>query len=153
VFQSWRATFPNRNPLDDDMIWNMVEAVTKNDLLHWVAAFDDPEKGFMWTESPHILTLSKETDSDGHSGASFAITLRNAQAFAQHHLKDDERFKTEWLARCIETKTFYKNKCDALQDSVREANEARLVAERELESLKSMMKFSRPDCAKRRRDV
>jgi len=70
-------------------ILNGVDAINKLQLWHWIKTFE-PKRGFAWGTDGKIEALCKETDSAGHSGASFAITMRYLQKMAISLIKDIE---------------------------------------------------------------
>jgi hypothetical protein len=66
------------------VVHNGVEAVNKLQLWNWFRTYDPPaDKGFMYTNHPNIDAMSQETDSEGHSGASFGFTMRYLQRMAK----------------------------------------------------------------------
>ena len=65
----------------DRCIANMMSHINNNtELLEYVIHGPPEETGFMWDNSPLIAELANLTDSDGHSGASFACCLRACQS-------------------------------------------------------------------------
>lgn len=69
---------------DHIMLKNMYDAITKLDLWLWLEKFT-PEagKGFMFTMTPEIMAIGRETDVMGHSGASFAFCMRHMEIIAK----------------------------------------------------------------------
>ena len=64
----------------DRCIANMMCHINNDtELLEYVKRGPPEETGFMWDSSPLIHKLAALTDSDGHSGASFACCLRACQ--------------------------------------------------------------------------
>jgi hypothetical protein len=69
----------------------MWEAITELNLWEWLRTFTPKEnEGFMWSRAPEINQIGShpKVDSDGHSGASFAWTMRNMEVIAKrgwHH--------------------------------------------------------------------
>jgi hypothetical protein len=71
---------------DAVMLSNMCEAITELNLWDWLRTFTPKEnEGFMWSRSPEINQIAShpKVDSDGHSGASFAWTMRNMEVIAK----------------------------------------------------------------------
>ena len=69
---------------------NMVSKI-KNDteLYYWFINFEpDANDGYMWTSHPNIDKISKLVDSDGHSGASFAICCRETKKFLMNEIQE-----------------------------------------------------------------
>jgi len=60
---------------------SMYNVVLSNpDIKRWLVNFNPEEHdGFMWTYHPMLVKLGRLTDGDGHSGASFACTVRKVQ--------------------------------------------------------------------------
>jgi hypothetical protein len=69
---------------DHIMLKNMYDAITKLELWSWLYSFT-PEagKGFMFTDTPEIRAIGKETDVMGHSGASFGFCMRHMEMIAK----------------------------------------------------------------------
>lgn len=65
----------------ENMINNMMTAISQLGLEEFVTNFND-DGGFMWSQDKRVTDIGNHelVDSDGHSGASFAITLRHCQA-------------------------------------------------------------------------
>ena len=61
------------------LVLNAIEAIKSLDLVCFVKNFDDDERGFMWSNDSRIKKISDKLKNDGHSGASFAYTLRKCQ--------------------------------------------------------------------------
>jgi len=69
---------------------NMVSKI-KNDteLYYWFINFEpDANDGYMWTSHPNIDKISELVDSDGHSGASFAVCLRETKKFLMNEIQE-----------------------------------------------------------------
>lgn len=60
---------------------NLVAALNSNpELKNWLKDYTpDPRMGFMWSSHPNIFRIHSLVEDDGHSGASFALCLRNVQ--------------------------------------------------------------------------
>ena len=72
------------------MITNAYNAAKKLEILEFFKNDNPPENtGYMFWSDPTLHKFSRELDSDGHSGASFAWTCRNLQAY----LKDPQAHK------------------------------------------------------------
>lgn len=65
----------------ENMINNMMTAISQLGLEEFVTNFND-DGGFMWSQDKRVTDIGnhEEVLADLHSGASFAITLRNCQA-------------------------------------------------------------------------
>ena len=61
------------------LVLNAIEAIQSLDLVDFVKNFDDDERGFMWSNDPRVKRIGDKIIDDGHSGASFACTLRECQ--------------------------------------------------------------------------
>jgi hypothetical protein len=74
-----------RKSFEAAMLQDMDAAVTKANMWDWLKMYEPPaDKGFMWDNHPNISIISSKLEHDGHSGASFAWTLRNIQFVAQN---------------------------------------------------------------------
>ena len=58
---------------------NAMAVIKELQLEDFVKNFDDEETGFMWSSDPRVHQIGEKLESDGHSGASFALTLRECQ--------------------------------------------------------------------------
>ena len=57
---------------------NMIKVLNENpELKSWFIAFDPPN--YMFNSHPNLHKLSKLTDADGHSGASFALCCQSVK--------------------------------------------------------------------------
>ena len=66
-------------------IQNAYNYVNSNQLWDFFKTFEpDHDKGYMFSNHPTLVQISKALDSDGHSGASFALTMRNMQLIANN---------------------------------------------------------------------
>ena len=63
----------------EKQIQNALAVIKELQLEDFVKNFDDEETGFMWSSDPRVHQIGKKLESDGHSGASFALTLRECQ--------------------------------------------------------------------------
>ncbi len=71
------------NP-DAPMLKNMYDAISRLNLWDWLSHFT-PEagKGFMFSSNPEITAIGQAIEADGHSGASFAICMRQMEFIAK----------------------------------------------------------------------
>lgn len=62
----------------DKSIENMKNALYKDEQLYnWFMNWEpDDDKGYMWSNNSYLDRLSELVNSDGHSGASFAVCCR-----------------------------------------------------------------------------
>ena len=59
---------------------NMKQIVEDKDLAKWLVSFEPRDnEGFIWTEHKNIDIISGGVAMDGHSGASFALCLRQVK--------------------------------------------------------------------------
>lgn len=63
---------------NNTQVINMINAIRSLKLVEYVRDFDD-KQGFMWTRDQHVVDIGNAVLSDGHSGCSFACTLRECQ--------------------------------------------------------------------------
>ena len=62
----------------EKQIKNALTVIKELQLEDFVKKFDGKD-GFMWSSDPRIQLIGKKLESDNHSGASFAFTLRECQ--------------------------------------------------------------------------
>mgnify|MGYP004097583919 CR=1 FL=1 len=70
---------------------NAMTVIKELHLEDFIKNFDDKETGFMWSSDPRVHQIGEKLESDGHSGASFAFTLRECQ----HRLNRDYDLEPE----------------------------------------------------------
>ena len=58
---------------------NMMKVITSDESFKDYVRNFDGNQGFMWDKDPRKYAIGDAVDSDGHSGASFAICLRECQ--------------------------------------------------------------------------
>ena len=63
----------------EKQIQNALAVIKELQLEDFVKNFGDEETGFMWSSDPRVQQIGEKLESDGHSGASFALTLRECQ--------------------------------------------------------------------------
>ena len=87
----WRQQYPDFSVWPSSMlsrpIYNICEAVTKHDLWGWMRDEDPPaDEGYCWWRHPNIGKIESEdaVNGDGHSGCSFACSMRGVQFIAKH---------------------------------------------------------------------
>ena len=69
---------------------NMVLNIKNNpDLYNWFINFEpDNNKGYMWTSHPNLKRINELVSSDGHSGTSFAICLRETKKILMNEIQE-----------------------------------------------------------------
>lgn len=75
------------------LIINGYQAVSQLELWGWMKEFNpEPSEGFMWTTHPNVYRISEKMESlpnpPGHSGSSFAITMRELEFIAKHGIDE-----------------------------------------------------------------
>jgi hypothetical protein len=70
-------------------IKNGVEALNKTQLWEWIKTFQATQ-GFFLSDDKNMKKMHIATSSVGHSGLSFATTMRMLQKIANHVIKDTE---------------------------------------------------------------
>jgi len=64
---------------------NAFKYINDNNLWEFFKTYEpDADKGFLFSRNETLDKLSKVLYNDGHSGTSFAITMRNMQAIAKN---------------------------------------------------------------------
>ena len=74
----------NYNKQDYIMISDAMNAIQYAECEDFVKNFNDPFGGFSTCRDPRINEISKHIGFTGHSGCSFASTLRNCQHLLQN---------------------------------------------------------------------
>ncbi len=77
-----------------NMVNNAIKAIKKYNLEKYIRTFNE-NNGFMFSSDKRIIKIGCEVIDDGHSGCSFACTMRNCQYILQKqhdfiNKKDDE---------------------------------------------------------------
>ena len=63
---------------------NAANAITNYELWDWLKNYNPEEgKGFMFSSDQNINLIGNALDSDGHSGATFAYTMRCMETIAK----------------------------------------------------------------------
>jgi hypothetical protein len=64
-------------PEDSKMLRDAYQAITDCDLWNWFAIYEPEEdKGFMFGEHPNLTKINNAMKYEGHSGFSYAWTMR-----------------------------------------------------------------------------
>ena len=76
---------------------NGYKAVSQLELWSWLKTFEpDEDKGFMWSSDPNVINIGNKMesfpDSPGHSGGSFAFTMRHLQYIAKNGTEKYKNF-------------------------------------------------------------
>jgi hypothetical protein len=87
----WRQGYPAFSVWPSSMlskpIYNMCNAVTKHNLWEWMRDEDPPaDQGYSWWRHPNLRKIDSDdaVNNDGHSGCSFACSMRGVQFIAKH---------------------------------------------------------------------
>ena len=72
-----------------EMITDLMNAIKLAECESWVKNFDDEETGFMFSSHPNVDNIYKRMKYDGHSGSSFASTMR----YCQYYISNSD----EWI--------------------------------------------------------
>ena len=67
-----------------EMVLDGMNAIKLAECEEWVKNFDDPNTGFMFCNSPNIEKINNKLNYGGHSGCSYAYTMRYCQYFLAH---------------------------------------------------------------------
>jgi hypothetical protein len=86
-----------RDPHTRQLVSNGYAAVNQLELLGWLKNFTPEDgNGFMWSKNPNIRKISDKMESlpdpPGHSGATFAITMRHLEYIAKHGIDEYKVF-------------------------------------------------------------
>jgi hypothetical protein len=86
-----------RDPHTRALVSNGYTAVNQLELMGWLRNFNPKDTdGFMFTENPNINKIMAKMeslpDAPGHSGASFAITMRHLEFIAKHGIDEYKVF-------------------------------------------------------------
>ena len=77
---------------EKNMINNALKVILSNqEYINFVIDKDNSLKngGFMWSNSKYINEIGTQLLDDGHSGASFACTMRNCQYILKNYYKNE----------------------------------------------------------------
>jgi hypothetical protein len=67
------------------MLRDAYKAISKCNLWEWIRTYSpEKDKGFMFSEHPNLDRINKAMEFDGHSGASYAITMRVMESIAKN---------------------------------------------------------------------
>ena len=87
----WRQGYPAFSVWPSSMlskpIYNMCNAVTKHNLWEWMRDEDPPaDQGYSWWRHANLRKIDRDdaVNNDGHSGCSFACSMRGVQFIAKH---------------------------------------------------------------------
>ena len=93
----------------DEITWlnvnNAMNAINKLELHDFIKNFDNPSTGFSLCTDPRIYQIYGELTMDGHSGSSFAITMRNCQYYLNHPNKWIEVQQQQHSNNTVQTQT------------------------------------------------
>ena len=78
---NWHEMYPDSN--DRMIVQDAYETVVKLELLDEIKNLN-PERGFMFTNSPVIDKISANLKYTGHSGCSFGWTMRQVEYLAKN---------------------------------------------------------------------
>jgi len=86
-----------RDPYTRRLISNGYTAVNHLELMGWLRNFCPRDsEGFMWSSHPNIKKICDKMeslpDAPGHSGSSFAITMRHLEYIAKHGIEEYKVF-------------------------------------------------------------
>jgi len=70
------------------MLNDMFQAITEANQWDWMRTYNPEEKrGFVFSDAPQLKEIDKHVQYQGHSGTSYAWTMRHMQYIAQHGLE------------------------------------------------------------------
>ena len=68
---------------------NIANAITELNLWGWMKEFSpNLDRGFMFTDNTNLDNISDLVEKDGHSGATFAFSMRCMESIAKHGFDD-----------------------------------------------------------------
>jgi hypothetical protein len=75
------------------MVINGYTAVSQLELWDWMKNYSPPDtEGFMWTTHPNVHKIGEKMEAlpnaPGHSGSSFALTMRILEFIAKHGIEE-----------------------------------------------------------------
>ena len=72
------------SPYEERLYKNAYDAITTENLWEWMKNASPPEnKGFMFWDTPELKRINKHMDVMGHSGFSYAMTMRTMENVAK----------------------------------------------------------------------
>ena len=72
------------NKHDYEMITYLMNAIKISECESWVKNFDE-KSGFMFSSHPNVNIIFENMKYNGHSGCSFASTMRYCQYYINNH--------------------------------------------------------------------
>ncbi len=72
----------------NDYIFHGAQVLNELDYWCWIKTFD-PNRGFVMSENNHVMKIGAKLESDGHSGTTFAFTMRLLQKIAKDVVEGD----------------------------------------------------------------
>jgi len=78
------AEFPKLSTHTFNMVLDGMNAIRLAECEEWVKNFDDSYTGFMFCSHDNMNKINKNIKYDGHSGSSYAGTMRNCQYYLDH---------------------------------------------------------------------
>ena len=79
--RNYESIFP---AFEAHLLRDMDTAITECNLWDWLKTFTpDSDRGFMFTRHANIDKITSKSKYDGHSGASFAWTMRHMESVAK----------------------------------------------------------------------
>lgn len=92
----WGIVKHNRNNVIVNLLQEAYKALDSHDMDVLRRKRPNANEGFMWTRDPELMAIMDKIDAqstDGHSGASLAITMRHMQYIAMHGWNDYVRMR------------------------------------------------------------
>jgi hypothetical protein len=88
-----------QNKLTRSNVSNGYAAVSQLELWSWLKDFEPAaNEGFAWSEHPNVIRIGEKMESlpnsPGHSGSSFAITMRHMEYIAKNGLDQYKIYMT-----------------------------------------------------------
>jgi hypothetical protein len=80
------------------LVVNGYKAANQLELWQWLKTFDPSDEGFSWSKHPNISIIGQKMeslpDAPGHSGASFALTIRHLEYIAKNGMHKYKEYMT-----------------------------------------------------------
>jgi len=80
------------------LVVNGYAAVNQLELWQWLKTFEPSSDGFMWSKDPTVGIIGQKMeslpDAPGHSGASFALTIRHLEYIAKNGMHKYKEYMT-----------------------------------------------------------
>lgn len=79
-----------------EMVQDGMNAIISSGCADWVRTFHNQDTGFLFSTHPNMMKINALLTYDGHSGSSYAYTLRKCQYYLAGHMNEWEKEKNSY---------------------------------------------------------